>query len=109
VERSEKFRADIVELDGGVVWRGVMEPGWRRTVHYGQDESLCEDPHVFYHVSGRFHFLMRDGTELEGNPGDITVLPPGHDAWVIGDDTVVVIDFFDASNYRLAGGHAPSD
>ncbi len=100
VEHTEKLRADIVDVGAGMVWRGVFEPGWRRTVHYETGETgLCEDPHVFYHIAGRFRFLMRDGTELEGVPGDLTVLPPGHDAWVVGDEPVVVIDFYGASTY----------
>jgi hypothetical protein len=42
---------------------------------------------------------MDDGTELVAGPGDVTALPSGHDAWVIGDEAVVVIDWFGASNY----------
>jgi hypothetical protein len=42
---------------------------------------------------------MDDGTELIASPGDITSLPKGHDAWVIGDEPAVVVDWFGASNY----------
>jgi uncharacterized cupin superfamily protein len=44
-------------------------------------------------VSGRVGVQMADGTELELGPGDVNVLPPGHDAWVIGDETAVAIDW----------------
>lgn len=52
-----------------------------------------------YHVSGRLAIRMDDGTEFVAGPGDITSLPKGHDAWVVGDEAVVVIDWFGASNY----------
>ena len=42
---------------------------------------------------------MDDGTELVAEPGDVTSLPKGHDAWVVGDEPVVVVDWFGASNY----------
>ena len=46
-----------------------------------------------YHLSGRLHVQMADGTELEAGPGDVTSLPQGHDAWVVGDEPVVVVDW----------------
>jgi hypothetical protein len=43
--------------------------------------------------------LMDDGTEIVAGPGDVTSLPSGHDAWVVGDEPVVTVDWFGASNY----------
>jgi uncharacterized cupin superfamily protein len=54
-------------------------------------------PHQQYHVSGRMHVTMQDGTEMESGTGEVTSLPPGHDAWVVGDETVVAIDWQGAS------------
>ena len=59
----------------------------------------CTAPHFQYHVSGRLGIRMDDGTEFIAGPGDITSLPSGHDAWVVGDEPVVVVDWFGASNY----------
>jgi hypothetical protein len=59
---------------------------------------LREAPHFQYHVSGRPAIKMDDGTEFVAGPGDITSLPSGHDAWVVGDEPVVVVDWFGASN-----------
>jgi hypothetical protein len=42
---------------------------------------------------------MADGTEFEAGPGDVTMLPAGHDAWVVGNEPVVVIDWSGATNY----------
>ena len=50
-------------------------------------------------MSGRLAIRMDDGTELIAGPGDITSLPSGHDAWVVGDEPVVVVDWYGASNY----------
>ena len=56
-------------------------------------------PHFQYHVAGKLAIRMDDGTELIAGPGDITSLPSGHDAWVVGDEPVVVVDWYGASNY----------
>jgi uncharacterized cupin superfamily protein len=56
-------------------------------------------PHFQYHVSGQLAIRMDDGTESIAGPGDIASLPQGHDAWVVGDEVVVVIDWFGASSY----------
>ncbi len=87
--------ADIVKIGGGEVGRLVVEPGWRWSEHVkpvaGTD--LCEAPHFQYMISGRVGVRMADGTELEMGPGEVVVLEPGHDAWVVGDETVVAIDW----------------
>jgi hypothetical protein len=59
----------------------------------------CEAPHFQYHAAGTLHIVMADGEEFDAIAGDITALPAGHDAWVVGDEPVVVIDFHGASNY----------
>ena len=61
--------------------------------------ASCEAPHFQYHISGRLGIRMDDGTEFTAQPGDITSLPSGHDAWVVGDEPVVVVDWYGASNY----------
>jgi quercetin dioxygenase-like cupin family protein len=52
----------------------------------------CQAPHLQYHVAGRLRVVMDDGQEMEFGPGDVSWLPPGHDAWVVGDEPAVVID-----------------
>jgi hypothetical protein len=94
-------RAEILDVGGGQVGRLVFQPGWRWSsdVKPIAGTGSCEAPHFQYHVSGQLGILMDDGTELLAGPGDITVLPSGHDAWVVGDEPVVTIDWFGASNY----------
>jgi len=59
----------------------------------------CEAPHLQYHISGRLHVVMDDGSQEEFGPGDVSLLPPGHDAWVVGEDPVVVMDISGMGNY----------
>jgi hypothetical protein len=94
-------RAEIVKVGDREVGRLVLQPGWRwsNDVKPIAKTESCEAPHFQYHVSGRIGIRMDDGTELEAGPGDVTSLPSGHDAWVIGDEPVIIVDWFGASNY----------
>jgi len=94
-------RAEIVRVGGAEVGRLVFQPGWRWSTDVKPlaKTSSCEAPHFQYHVSGKLAIRMDDGTELVAGPGDITSLPRGHDAWVVGDEPVVVVDWYGASNY----------
>jgi quercetin dioxygenase-like cupin family protein len=86
---------DMVTLEGGAVGRAVFEPGWQWSKHIkpiaGTDS--CEAAHVGYVVSGRMKIVMNDGQEEEYGPGDAMLVPPGHDAWILGDEPCVVIDW----------------
>jgi hypothetical protein len=94
-------RAELLNVGGGQVGRLVFQPGWRWSadVQPIAGTPSCEAPHFQYHVSGRLGIRMDDGTEFIAGPGDITALPSGHDAWVVGDEQVVTIDWFGAGNY----------
>ena len=93
--------ADILQVGDAEIGRLTLQPGWRwsNDVKPIAGTDLCEAPHFQYHVSGRLAIQMGDGTEFIAQAGDVTSLPSGHDAWVIGDEPVVVIDWYGASNY----------
>src|ERR1044072_3035778 len=97
----EKGKADLLNMAGGVIGRLTLEPGWRWSDHVKPiaGTEWCEAPHFQYHVAGRLHILMADGTEFEAEPGEVTALPAGHDAWVVGDEPVVLVDWSGASTY----------
>jgi hypothetical protein len=97
----ERGQLDLLEIGGGQVGRLTLQPGWRWSEHVKPiaQTEYCEAPHFQYHVSGTLRILMGDGTEFDAVPGDVTALPSGHDAWVVGDEPVVVVDWFGASNY----------
>ena len=94
-------KAEILHVGDAELGRLTFEPGWRWSTDLkpiaGTDS--CEAPHFQYHLSGRLGILMDDGQEIVAEPGDVTSLPSGHDAWVIGDEPVVVVDWYGASNY----------
>jgi len=88
-------RVEIVNVGGMVVGRGVFEPGWRWSEHVKPiaQTGSCQAAHAAYVVSGRMGVRMDDGTEKEVGPGDIMVAAPGHDAWVVGNEPCVMVDF----------------
>ncbi len=94
-------QAEILQVAGAEIGRLTFQPGWRWSTDVkpiaGTDS--CEAPHFQYHLSGRLAIQMDDGSEFVAEPGDVTALPSGHDAWVVGEDPVVVVDWFGASNY----------
>jgi hypothetical protein len=96
--------AQIVSIGGAQVGRMIFQPGWRwsNDVKPIAGTDSCEAPHFQYHVSGQLAIRMDDGTEMVARPGDVTSLPSGHDAWVVGDGPVVVVDWYGASNYARA-------
>jgi mannose-6-phosphate isomerase-like protein (cupin superfamily) len=101
VRTFEKGKLELLNMNGGVIGRLTLEPGWRWSQHVKPvaGTEWCEAPHFQYHASGRIHIVMADGTEFEAGPGDVTMLPAGHDAWVVGNEPVVVIDWSGATNY----------
>jgi class 3 adenylate cyclase len=86
---------DVVEMDDHVVGRLTHEPGWRWSTDVkpiaGTD--ACQYHHLGYVISGRLRVQMPDGTELEIGPQEVFEIPPGHDAWVVGDEPWVSVDF----------------
>ena len=101
VRTFEKGRVELVNIGGGVVGRLILQPGWRWSQHVKAiaKTEWCEAPHFQYHVSGRLHIVMSDGKEYDAGPGDVTSLPAGHDAWVVGNEPVVLVDWYGATNY----------
>jgi mannose-6-phosphate isomerase-like protein (cupin superfamily) len=88
-------RVEIVKVGGAEIGRLTLEPGWRwsNDVKPIAGTDSCQATHLFYCVSGRMGIRMNDGTEAEAGPGDIVAIDPGHDAWVIGDEPCVSVDF----------------
>jgi class 3 adenylate cyclase len=88
-------RLELVEMGDAAFGRITYEPGWR----WSQDlkpligTDWCEIHHVGYCVSGSLRAEMRDGSSMEIGGGDIFEVPPGHDAWVVGDEPWVSVDW----------------
>lgn len=106
VRNFEKGKIETVTLgkSGVTIGRSIFEPGWswEKCVKPIVKTTSCQAPHTAYIVSGRIKVVMDDGSELEGGPGDAAILPPGHNAWVVGDEPCVMIDFTGAKDYAKA-------
>ena len=61
--------------------------------------NSCKAPHTMYIISGRMKVVMDDGTEAESGPDEAVIIPPGHNAWVVGNEPRIAIDFTDAKQY----------
>ncbi len=98
-------RIETVDLDETVVGRVTLPPGWRwaTDVQPVVGTSSCEVRHVSFAISGRLHVLMDDGTEMDIDAGDVHEIPPGHDAWVVGDEPYLAVEWANSGRY----GEAP--
>jgi hypothetical protein len=99
--KFEKGKMDVVGIGGGSVGLATFEPGWKWSEHVKPiaGTEWCQASHFMYQMSGRMKVVFPDGKEVESGPGDVLVIPPGHDAWVVGDEPVVGIDWGGAANY----------
>lgn len=96
---------DIVNVGGAIVGRATFKPGWKWSESLGpvMKTHSCQAAHLGYQISGVLHTQMDDGTQLVTKAGDVATLPPGHDAWVVGDEPVVIIDFQGMTVYGKQG------
>jgi mannose-6-phosphate isomerase-like protein (cupin superfamily) len=97
----EKTEVNVVRVGGNEVGRFTFEPGWRwsECVKPVAGTDSCEMTHLGYVVSGQIHVVHDDGTAVDVGPGDAYVIEPGHDAWVLGDEPFVGVEFKSAADY----------
>jgi mannose-6-phosphate isomerase-like protein (cupin superfamily) len=98
----DKGHLDLVQMDGLTVGRATFEPGWKwsECVKPVAGTDSCQVHHNGYIVSGSLQIVMDNGTEVQVGPGDVFVCPPGHDAWTLGDEACIALDFSsDMANY----------
>jgi hypothetical protein len=101
VREFEKGKLELLNFAAGPVGRLTLEPGWQWSKHVkpiaGTD--WCLAPHFQYIISGKIRIKMADGEEFDLGPGSVSALPQGHDAWVLGNEPVVGVDWAGAANY----------
>lgn len=104
-QTADRGRVDLVQVGDVTIARATFLPGWRWSEHVkptaGTD--LCQATHTGYVVSGRQVVRMADGTEAELRPGDAFVVGAGHDAWVVGDEPCVTVDFSGGPQFTAGG------
>ncbi|MCQ4079458.1 cupin domain-containing protein [Streptomyces sp. RB6PN25] len=98
---EDKGRLQLITFEKGPVGRAIFEPGWQWSKHVKPiaRTGSCEAAHIRYFVSGHMKIVMDDGEEMEFGPGDLMTAEPGHDAWVVGDEPCVVIDWQGYGDY----------
>ena len=89
---DESERA-AVRLGEAAIGRGVYRPGWRWSEHAQPLSRSESEEHIGYVISGRMAVRANDGTEVEVGPGEAFIAAPGHDAWVVGEEPCVALDF----------------
>lgn len=97
----EKVNAKVISLRGINLAHDTHQPGWRWSEHVKPlvGTEWCESRHVGYVLRGRGHIVMRDGTGFDCRPGDLMDIPPGHDAWVLGDEPWKVLSWIGGTTW----------
>jgi hypothetical protein len=105
VRKFDKGKVELVNIAGATIGRATFEPGWKWStcVKPIANTSSCQAAHFGYQVSGTMTTRMDDGTEMTSKAGDVLNIPPGHDAWVVGNEPVVVLDFQGMVDYARHG------
>lgn len=100
----DKTTVELVNLAGGQIGRYTFESGWRwsECIKPVVGTESCEVEHVGYVVSGALHVRHNDGSESELAPGSVYRIAPGHDAWTVGDEAAVLVEFQGAAGYAKA-------
>src|SRR3972149_8156784 len=101
VRTPDKTRVKIVRLEGFTIGRFTFEPGWRwsNCIKPVVKTHVCQLSHVGYAVSGRLIVRLEDGTQKSIVAGDSYTIPPGHDAWVDGNESFIGIEVMTSDQY----------
>ena len=105
VRTFDKGKLELIKVGGALIGRATLQPGWKwsESVKPIAKTESCEAPHFQYHASGTIRIRMDDGTEKDVKAGEVSLVPTGHDAWVIGNEPVVLIDFQGMADYAKEG------
>ena len=97
----DKGKVEVLDLAGSQVMRATFQPGWKwsECVKPIAGTDSCQVSHLMYTLAGQMIVRMDDGLEIEVKAGDVTSIPSGHDAWIVGDAAYVGIDFQGGAQY----------
>jgi mannose-6-phosphate isomerase-like protein (cupin superfamily) len=101
VRKFTNGKVELANLGDTTIGRITLEPGWKRSndVKHIVNTDSCLLPHTQYVISGRLRVRMDDGTEEECGPGEALYVPAGHDAWIVGNEPFVAVDFTGMKEY----------
>jgi len=105
----EKGRFELIRMGGMTIGRATYEPGWKWSTHVSPvaGTKSCQVEHVGMVVSGEAACAMDDGRTYVMRAGDLFLIGPGHDSWVVGDKPYVSLHFLGAETYAQAKGIKP--
>ena len=100
VRSPERTTVELVKLAGGEIGRYTFQPGWRwsECIKPVVGTDTCQVEHVGYVISGALEVEHPDGG-AKIKAGDVYRIPPGHDAWILGDEATVVVEFQGAATF----------
>jgi class 3 adenylate cyclase len=106
VRRFPHGELRIAALDDVAVGEFHLEPGWRwsKDVRPTAGTTECQHHHLGVILAGQLHVEMADGTSIDFVAGDAYEIPPGHDAWVVGDQPLHSFEFSGSRTFALAPG-----
>jgi quercetin dioxygenase-like cupin family protein len=96
-----RTKVEVVSFGDRSVMKLTLEPGWKWSEHVKPTAGTpsCQVAHFGYVISGRMKVVMDDGAEGEAGPEDVVAIAPGHDAWIVGDEPCVMLDFQGGQSY----------
>jgi hypothetical protein len=96
-----KGKLEVVTIGETTIGRAEFQPGWKwsECMKSIAGTESCQAAHLGYCISGRMAILTDDGQQIEFGPGDAMWIPPGHDAWIVGNDPCVLVDFTGFADY----------
>jgi hypothetical protein len=102
-----KGKVEVAKVADVTFGRFTLLPGWKwsESVKPITKTDSCQIPHTQYIITGKLHVRMDHGQELEFKAGDVAIIPPGHDAWVVGNEPVTAIDFTGGVGYAVNHKH----
>jgi class 3 adenylate cyclase len=110
VFRAEGIEERSVQVGEQTIGRARIQPGWRWSIDVRPlvGTPSCMVRHLGVALSGRFRVRMDDGSEIELGPDDVFDIPPGHDAWVVGDEPFETVEIAGIYGYGrpAPGGHS---
>jgi quercetin dioxygenase-like cupin family protein len=102
-------KLELATIDDTTLARFTLQPGWKWSEHVRPmaNTETCQVHHLQYIISGRLRIVQEDGGQMDLGPGDFASIPPGHDAWVVGNEPFVGVDFSrDMKHYTQERGNA---